>query len=248
MSFTVDTPGSGRLCNQLFRNLALSIIAEKHNLYVQYSNFDTISKLGIKLYIGKNSHYNTITLTDNNYFEILSQDTLYSNLDANSNYFQTKEISDVLYSYLHKDNIKKEIMNHNPYINRYNNNNDLFVHFRLTDAANWSPGINYYIQTTNIVCKLMSNNIDHIYLSTDEPSHPFIQQYINTFPNTILINYDIINIIQFANTCKNIILSHGTFSAIIGYLAYHSTIFYPKYTQLMWHGDIFSIPEWKCIS
>lgn len=44
---------NGRLCNQIIRNLALSILAEKYDLYVEYSNYDNINnKLGIELFIG----------------------------------------------------------------------------------------------------------------------------------------------------------------------------------------------------
>ena len=34
---------NGRLCNQIERNLALSFIAKKHNLYVDYFNYDFIN-------------------------------------------------------------------------------------------------------------------------------------------------------------------------------------------------------------
>ena len=36
------TLGVGRLGNQLIRNLAVSLIAEKHDLYVDYVNFDLV--------------------------------------------------------------------------------------------------------------------------------------------------------------------------------------------------------------
>ena len=44
MSSTI-TQKSGRLGNQIIRNLAVSIIAEKHNLYVNYCNYDLITKI-----------------------------------------------------------------------------------------------------------------------------------------------------------------------------------------------------------
>ena len=37
--------GNGRLGNQIIRNKALSIIAEKHDLFVNYSNFEKINNL-----------------------------------------------------------------------------------------------------------------------------------------------------------------------------------------------------------
>ena len=58
MSYT--TYDNGRLCNQIFRNLALSIIAEKHNLYVEYANYELIKEIGIELFTGEKIHNETI--------------------------------------------------------------------------------------------------------------------------------------------------------------------------------------------
>jgi len=45
--------------------------------------------------------------------------------------------------------------------------------------------------------------------------------------------------------CKNIILSHGSFSAVIGYLGFFSKIYYPEYDlNKIWYGDMFSINNW----
>ena len=43
-----------------------------------------------------------------------------------------------------------------------------------------------------------------------------------------LLHYNEIDTIQFGSTCKNIILSHGSFSAMIGNLSFYSNIYYPK--------------------
>lgn len=64
-----------------------------------------------------------------------------------------------------------------------------------------------------------------------------------------MIDYNEILTLQYASTCKNIILSHGTFSAIIGYLSFYSNVYYPEYDyNNMWFGDIFSINGWNKIS
>ena len=39
------TNRNGKLCNQIIRNLALSILAEKYDLYVEYSNYDNINNI-----------------------------------------------------------------------------------------------------------------------------------------------------------------------------------------------------------
>ena len=125
---------------------------------------------------------------------------------------------------------------------RYNTNNDLFIHIRLTDVSDFNPGINYYLN--------MIKNItfDNLYISTDEITHNIVETIIRLYPKCNLIQYDEIATIQFASTCKNIILSHGSFSSVIGYLSFFSNIYYPEYEKdKIWYGDMFSIKNWiKC--
>ena len=82
---------NGRLGNQVIRNLAVSLLAEKHNLKVNYWNNDLMYKLGITLFSGINSYECTKRLTDDNYFATYNCDNLNYNLDPNSydyrNYF-----------------------------------------------------------------------------------------------------------------------------------------------------------------
>ena len=239
---TSTTKDNGRLCNQIIRNIAVSIIAQKHNLLVNYCNNTSFIELGIFLFIGTKTFENTILLTDTNYFNILNSNDLKYNLNPNENYFQTKEITNLIYEYLNSEPIKNNIINNNKYKERYNNNNDLFVHIRLGDMAHNNPGLYYYINTINRI------NYSHLYISTDSLDHPLIFNLKQSFPKLIIINSNEINTIQFASTCKNIILSHGSFSAVIGYLSFFSQIYYPEYESgKIWYGDTFSINNWnKC--
>ena len=118
------------------------------------------------------------------------------------------------------------------------------IHIRLTDAGAWNPGINYYLKA------ISTHTFDNIYIATDEKNHSFITHILNTYPNnTTLVEYDDINTLQFASTCKNIILSHGSFSACIGYLSFFSHITYPKYEDgKIWYGDMFHINGWNELS
>jgi len=90
---TSTTKNNGRLGNQIIRNLAVSLLAEKNNLKVDYCNKDLINKLGIELFSGNNSYNSIQYLTDDNYFTIYNSDKLNYNLNPNNNYFQTKEIT-----------------------------------------------------------------------------------------------------------------------------------------------------------
>lgn len=238
---TTTTLYNGRLGNQIIRNLAVSLIAEKHNLYVNYSNNVLIKQLGINLFIGDLKYNNTVELNDSNFLTYLNNNQLTSNVNPNNSYFQTREITNILYSYLHSDNIKTNIIIKNPFNTRYNLNNDLCIHIRLTDAAGWNPGIKYYMDA------ISTYEFDNIYIATDDKNHYFITQILSKYPNkTTILDYDEINTIQFASTCKHIILSHGSFSACIGYLSFYSKITYPKYeAKKIWYGDMFHIDGWN---
>jgi hypothetical protein len=95
----IITIANGRLGNQIFRNLAVSIIAKKHDLLVNYISYDIIKQLGINLYIGrkKYAYYKNMILSDTNYFDILNKGPNGLNLNPNHNYFQTQKISKILF-------------------------------------------------------------------------------------------------------------------------------------------------------
>jgi hypothetical protein len=240
MSLTVP---NGRLGNQIIRNLAVSLIAKKHNLFIEYCNYELIANLGIELFIGTNKYDSTILLTDDNYFSILNNEVLCKNLWPNNNYFQTRDIINFLSNYINSEKIKENIIHKNQYSYRYNKNNDLFIHIRLTDVENFNPGIEYYLKAIKNI------NFDNIFISTDDREHSIIKKIVNLYPDTKLINHDEIKTIQFGSTCKYIVLSHGSFSAVIGYLSFYSTIYYPEYEEnKIWYGDMFSIDGWNKIS
>lgn len=235
-----ETIKNGRLGNQIIRNLAVSLIAEKHNLNVKYCNEEAINKLGINLFSGNKTYDTTIILSDNNYFNIYNCHDLSNNLNPNLDYFQTSEIINLLYKYLRTDTIRSAIIENNPFKNRYAKNNDVFIHIRLTDVAHFNPGIGYYINT------LRSIQFDKLYVSTDEPHHDIVQTILKIYSHSELINCNEIHTFQFGSTCKHIILSHGSFSAIIGYLAFFSNVYYPQpQFDKMWYGNMFSIDGWN---
>ncbi len=238
------TNKNGRLCNQIIRNLCVSLIAEKNNLYVEYANYKLIQELGINLFIGENKFKKKIKINDTNFFEILNsyENKLQSNIDADSSYFQTKEITNFLYSYLHQDKNKQQIIEANTFKDEYNNNNDCFIHIRLGDVANNNPGLEYYLEALSRI------TFDNIFIASDDVNHSIIKDICAKYPITKVINFDEKKTIQFGSTKKYVILSHGSFSAVIGYLSFFSTILYPKYNpEKIWYGDMFTIPGWICI-
>ena len=235
-TITLSNGQYGRLGNQIIRNLCVSIIAKKFNLHVVYSSYDKIKSLGIDLFSGTIIYDNRIKLTEENFFEILEKDTLDSNLDANDCFFQTKEITNYLYNYLQNEILVKE----------KSDKNDCFIHIRLGDVASHNPGIEYYLKALSMI------TFDKLYIASDDLNHSIIKDIIEKYTELgkecEILLFDEVGTIQFGSSCRNIILSHGSFSAIIGYLAIDSNVYYPKYIEgHIWHGDMFSIPSWTMI-
>ena len=239
---TTTTAKNGRLCNQIIRNVSVSLIAKKHDLFVEYSNYELITnQLGIPLHIGSNKHNKMSILNDNNYFQILNKESVGECFDPMKNYFQTKEISVYLYKYF--QTIQTSIIDKNQYKERYSNNHDIFIHVRLGDTINLNPGIEYYIQAINTIKRQDSTNI---YIASDTLSHPMIQELCMKYENIQLLKLNPVETIQFGSTCKHVILSHGSFSAFIGWISFFSDVYYPNYKRAskIWFGDMFSIEGW----
>lgn len=216
--------GPGRLGNTITRNIAASIIAVRHNLKITYQNYQIINEIGIPLFSGIKIYKNSINVNDNNYFKILDE----TNIDFNVNiisYCQTKKITDEIHKYLNCDKNMEYFINNNKHKNRFNNNNDCFIHIRLGDVTKWNPGFKYY---DYVLSKIDYSNI---YIATDNNNHNIIKEIQNKYKNVNIMSNDLINIFQFASTCKYIILSYGTFSAIIGYISFYSIVYYLKFSS-----------------
>lgn len=232
---------NGRLCNQLIRNIVTSFIAEKIDLYVEYSSHDRIKRLGIPLYVGKKIYSDTIALNEENYMEIF-KNTPYVNINPNKRFFQDKQFSKMIYNYLRGESIKSEIISKNPYNIRYNNNNDCFIHVRLGDIAdhNMNFKLSYYLNALKEI-----TNFDRLYVASDSPDHEIVQGILDVYyGKSQRLLLDEIETIQFGSTCRNIILSYGTYSAVIGWLSFYSDVYYPEFIEgKMWCGDVYSVDD-----
>jgi hypothetical protein len=242
----IVTQNVGRLANCMFRNFAVSSVASKHNLYVRsYAQDDVAMSLGISFYKSGKLAFDSpeLELTDNNFSEILfSGCSLCANVVSHNCFFQTQAISQMFYNYLRGPETRKKIMAANPYADRYQNNADIYIHVRLGDVIHLNPGLPYYLFTLSHI-KQNNECSGTIYVSSDSPEHETTRYLIDKC-GAILVDKTIDRTIQFASTCKYIILSHGSFSAFIGYLSFYSDVFYPKYNDThMWHGDMFSIRD-----
>ena len=247
----------GRLGNMFIRNMVSSIIAYKNRLLFVYDRLEEFKQLGIDslLFTGTNTYDDTLLITDNIINEVLFNDTFFNKYVKDKNilfkihdynpfniydhtWAQTKEIALHIKNTIY-DN-RDKIIEKNPYKERYNN--DVFVHVRLGDIVE----LNLYTSYEYYDKALSQITFDKGYISSDTISHEICTTLINKY-NLIVYNNTEIDTIQFASTCKNIVLSTGTFSWMIGIFGFFSNIYYPE-TKVIWHGDIFIYPEWTMIN
>jgi len=207
--------GSGKLCNQIIRNIALSIVAEKFDLKAEYQSIEKMKELGVPIFSGKNIYSSNQKFSQINKFDNIKE--INYNLETNG-YFQHFPNITYIYNYLQIH--KKNIINKNPWKERFSNNKDLFIHLRARHIKKYMLDSSYYQHCID------KSKYENIYLATDNKSHVTVKNLINQYPNIKLVDKSPLKTIQFGSTCSNIILSHGTFSAMIGYLAYFSENIY----------------------
>lgn len=215
--------GGGRFGNQIIRNLAMSLIAEKFDLIMRYQRSDEIEKLGFTLFSGTKKYRKHKVVAENNYYGILKRNSIYFNIRSKgTSFYQTKEITDDINIYLNSPKVMDQIIGNNIHKERYKNNNDCFLHIRLGDVCGWNPGFDYYY---NVISKI---KFDNLYIATDSPEHDIISQLKNLYPKLQIYDTNLSDIILFASTCNHVVLSYGSFSAIIGYLSFYSNVYYKK--------------------
>ena len=231
---------NGRFGNLFFVNMVLHFISKNYNLKTNYKYYDKFSNLGIDLFIGTNIYEDNIYLTEINYFDFIYKKYNCTNIIITNNiWFQNYEFCLFLEIYFNTSDIRNKIIKKNKFLERYKKNNDLFVHVRLDDVEemNSHNSFDYY---DNIISKTKFNNG---YISSDNLNSKICNDLISKYSLKV-INLNEEETIMFGSTCNNIILSGGTFSWLIGFLAFFSkNINYPINNK-KWYGDIFVYKNW----
>jgi len=229
----------GRLGNIFFINLFLNFMSIKWNLRCSYKHESLFNELGIYFKKGKMLYRKNCLVTDDNFLIIFYNKKIEPcNLILKDVWFQTRDFCCILKMYFSNEKIKNKIIEKNAFKNRYNNNNDVFVHLRLGDVSQKTKSNQKYYD--ELLGELQYTNG---FISSDSPDDPFFEELVNKY-KLIVIEYDEIKTIMFASTCSKIILSGGTYSWLIGFLAFYAEyIFYPE-LENKWYGDIFSFSNW----
>ena len=217
----------GRFCNHIIRALAASFIAKQRNLKFNYGQyFDKMVSLGIKLYEGTMTYKNPQIITNIDIMNYLRHNIpIYKNININTSYFQTKDFSNYLYNYYKDTNNQQSIIDANKFNSRYKNNNDIFIHVRLGDVEHLNQGFAYYD-------KALKGVYENGYIASDSITHETCKKLIHKY-NLKIIDYNEVETIMFGSTCKNIILTGGSFSYIIGLFGFFSKVYYLRQTNIL---------------
>jgi hypothetical protein len=244
---------SGRFGNLLYINTFLHLYAKKNDLVCKYKYYDEFQELGIDLFSGNTIYTETIPLEESNYEDLFKSQIdptttttppQKKNLSIRNNvWLQNEHFSKFLRNYYNEPQQKSKIMTTNKYKDRYNNNQDLFIHVRLGDIKDTDCMTQYEYYDKAITL----TQYEKAYISSDSIDHPICQRLIEKY-NLIPFNDTVVNTIMFGSTCKNLVLSNGTFSWMLGIFGYHTTnIYYPTLIA-KWHGNIFVFPDWTEIT
>lgn len=240
-----DLTGSeGRFGNHIIRAYASSFIAKTRKLKFNYGEYyDKMVALGIKLYTEGTYTYRATQRIDD--WELMTyvkmNYPITRNIDFSRQFCQTAGFSNYLYDYYRQSENQQSIIQANKFKSRYNNNNDMFVHVRLGDTIQFSQGFDHYDRAISHL------TFDKGYIASDTIEHEICQKLINKYGLTP-INYDEVETIMFGSTCKNIVLSSGTFSYIIGLFGFFSKVYYLKNSGAWAPPELFFIKDWTEVS
>jgi hypothetical protein len=242
---TNDMTGShGRLCNHIIRAHVASFIAKTRYMEYNYGEYyDKMVALGIKLYTeGTKTYKASQQIRESELMSYINVNyPITRNIELNTDYYQTKEFSNYLYKYYKTPENQSSIIEANKFKSRYNNNNDVYVHVRLGDVEHKNPGFAYYDKA------LSQLSFEKGYISSDTIDHEICKKLIYKY-GLIPIEYDEVETIMFGSTCKNIILSNGSFSYIIGLFGFFSKIYYIQNITWWCPPELFFIDDWTEIS
>ena len=236
--------------NQFFINMSMYFLSNKYKIYTEYLKGDS-TEHGTKNSFKKlcifenNTNYlkkknnKKIIVDETKLLELLNEEIIF---DYNSDYifkgyFQRgknnkgDEIPRRILKLFSNENciIRKKIIENNNYKNRYNTNNDLVIHLRIKHPSNLKKNSKYDIFPLDHYKwyeKLINQiNYDNIYICSDLENCDIINMLKKKY-NAKFIKLDSIETLKFASTCKNVILSLGTYSWLLGLFSFYSNVYY----------------------
>lgn len=250
----------GRMCNHIIKYLICYLISKKYNIPVFLKNVTYLKDsflLGLNLqkfinFADNDKKYKSMGIDEKYVINLLNNDLIINNnynyILVENNFCQQPNIiyHIVLYFNNPKNEICQEIISNNKYKNRYNNNNDAFIHIRAINSAMQRSGCKTKIPdfpTLEYYEKIIEkhiNSVDNIYISSDNINNNIINSLMGKYNNLKKVNLSSVDTILFGSTCKHVILSCGSYSFIIGIFSFFSNIYFNKDAGKGWHSKFYT--------
>lgn len=224
-----------------------SLLSKKYKIIATYSRDEELTAMGIEFHRQPSEDLTArdivVELNDNNIVDYIKGEYPVERIrfvDVDDTYYQTPAVCQLFKEVFSEPATRQRIREHNPFRERYGANRDVFVHVRLGDVAAHASTLAYFERA------LAAVPFEKGFISSDSPDHPHICALINKY-NLAFVNGSPHQLIQFANTCKYLVLSHGTFSWMMGFFAFDAEKVQYPVIKHKWHGDIFVFPEWEAV-
>ena len=216
-------------------------MAIKYNLKTSYKYFEKFEKLGINFFVGDRVFEDILAINDHNFMSLIccnSTSPVFRKRKSiqitNDSWFQTREFCVFLQKYFQIKYVRNNVIDKNIYKKRYNNNQDVFVHVRLGDVSDKVLSVLGYYE--KILSRIEYTNG---FIASDSINSDICQELMNKY-KLLPIQESEVETIMFASTCSFLVLSGGTFSWLMGFLAFDAEkIYYPNILE-PWYGDIFT--------
>jgi hypothetical protein len=240
----------GRLGNKVFQNLAASLLAEKYNLVAHYAMGRECAELGLRLASGRGyMRGQAQSLRDADLRALLEAPaTQLPGSFLVDQYYQTPWFARHL-RHAVLPAMRQQLLAANPWRQRFGANSDTCVHARLgstsadnkDDVDSIMPLPEYFFPS---LVAAVGTPPGRVVIATDRPADKGVAELARRF-SAELLDLSPVQTVQYLASCAHLVLSDGTFSWVIGALAWNATSVKYVPRQKAWHGDVYVFPDWE---
>ena len=239
--------GGGRLGNKIFQNFVVSWLAERYNLRAHYEYAPQCASLGLQFFeAGERLQEGPeMLLTSGLLRELLQRPAgaaLANTLVLSEQYYQEAWVAQrLLRAELPAQRLR--VQQANPYRARYGANNDTIIHLRLGDLP-YPAALEQYTAALQAVGS--AGRGGRVYITSDSREHAMVKALSARLGGASeVLDLEEVRTLQCGSTCRFLVLSEGTFSWLMGALAYEAENITYATTHLRWFGTEIFPPEWK---